>query len=430
MIFDDKTISYSELSFKIESYKNLIDEIPKGSVVAIVSDYSPDAIALFFALYANKNIIVPIAVQVENEVEIRVSVSNCSYIIYLFAEGLKITQRDSSTNLHPLISELNEKEHAGLILFSSGSTGEPKAMIHNLETLIDSYEKKRGKNLVFMLFLMFDHIGGLNTLLICIAMGVNIVFPAERSPGHVCKLIEKHKVNVLPTSPTFLNLILISEAYKKYDLSSLRLITYGTETMPNNLLSKLCIVFNRVKFLQTFGTSETGISQVMSKSSSSIMIKIDDPDTEFKIVGGELWLKSKTQILGYLNYNMDRFTPDGWFKTGDLVESSQDGYIKIVGRNQEVINVGGEKVLPSEVESLLFQMPGVQDCIVFGEFNPITGQMVVAKILFEVEIKTSELKKKVSEFCAGKIEKYKIPIKIIQLNEAQFSARFKKIRIN
>ncbi len=430
MIFENQIVTYGELFLKIESYKNLIDDIPQGAVVSIVSDYSADAIALFFALYTNNNIIVPIATKVENEVNIRISVSNSKYVIHLLPEGLHILQTEANAIVHPLISALHVRERAGLILFSSGSTGEPKAMIHDLETLINSYENKRGKRLVFMLFLMFDHIGGLNTLLNCISMGVTIVFPAVRSPEHVCKLIEKYRVNVLPTSPTFLNLILISESYKTHNLSSLRLITYGTETMPKHLLSKLCIVFEKVKFLQTFGTSETGISQVLSKSSSSIMIKIDDPDTEYKIVDGELWLKCKTQILGYLNHNMDRFTADGWFKTGDLVESSQDGYIKILGRTQEIINVGGEKVLPSEVESILYQMPGVQDCIVYGEINPITGQMVVAKILFDVEIKASELKKKVSEFCLGKMEKYKIPLKVILIDEAQFSARFKKIRIN
>lgn len=71
--------------------------------------------------------------------------------------------------------------------------------------------------------------------------------------------------------------------------------------------------------------------------------------------------------MGYLNSSMERFTEDGWFKTGDLVEEASDGYIKIVGRSKELINVGGEKVLPSEVESVLFQIPNLVDCIVYGE---------------------------------------------------------------
>jgi acyl-CoA synthetase (AMP-forming)/AMP-acid ligase II len=133
--------------------------------------------------------------------------------------------------------------------------------------------------------------------------------------------------------------------------------------------------------------------------------------------------------MGYLNAGMEHFTADGWFKTGDLVEESEDGFIKIVGRNNEIINVGGEKVLPSEVESVLFQMQEIKDCIVFGESNPITGQMVVAKILSEEELKVSEAKKRITAFCTGKLERYKIPAKIILMDESEFSERFKKKRV-
>jgi acyl-coenzyme A synthetase/AMP-(fatty) acid ligase len=260
-------------------------------------------------------------------------------------------------------------------------------------------------------------------------MGITMVFPSNRTPEHVCNLIEKYKVNILPASPTFLNLIIISEAYKIYDLSSLRMITYGTELMPESLLIKLKTLFDKVKFLQTFGTSETGISQASSKSSTSTFFKIDDPNTEYKIVDDELWLKSKTQIIGYLNSSMERFSEDGWFKTGDLVEQGENGFIKIIGRNTETINVGGEKVHPIEVESLLFTIPEVKDCIVFGESNPITGQMVVAKVLFSRQLKVAEAKKLITDFCINKLDRYKIPAKIILMTESEFSERFKKKRL-
>jgi acyl-coenzyme A synthetase/AMP-(fatty) acid ligase len=256
-----------------------------------------------------------------------------------------------------------------------------------------------------------------------------MVFPETRNPELVARLIEKYKVNILPASPTFLNLMLISEVPMHYDLSSLRMITYGTEPMPESLLLKLKETFGRVKFLQTFGTSETGITQTSSKSSDSTFLKINDPNTEYKIVDGELWIRSKTQIMGYLNSSMDRFTTDGWFKTGDLVEEAEDGFIKIVGRNKELINVGGEKVLPSEVESVLFQMPDLMDCIVYGESNPITGQMVTAKVLFKESIRTSEAKKRVITFCRDKLDRYKIPAKVILMTESEYSERFKKKRI-
>lgn len=430
VIFKEKEYSYGGLACRIEEYVELLStRIPHGAVVAIVSDYSFESIAMFFALYENRNIIVPITTKVTTEIEDRIRVAKCEYRICLRGTDVQILEEGLVTERYELVSRLVGHDRAGLILFSSGSTGVPKAMIHDLDNLIDSYRNKKGKNLVFLIFLMFDHIGGLNTLLNCLAMGVTMVFPEDRNPESVARLIEKYKVNVLPASPTFLNLLLISGAQEHYDLSSMRMITYGTEPMPDSLLVKLKATFERVKFLQTFGTSETGITQTSSKSSTSTYIKIDDPETEYKIVEGELWLRSKTQIMGYLNFSMERFTEDGWFKTGDMVETTEDGYIKIVGRNKEIINVGGEKVLPSEVESVLFQMPGVLDCLVYPENNPITGQMVVAKMLFKEAIKPSEAKRQVTEFCKTRLAKYKIPVKVVLMTESEYSERFKKKRV-
>lgn len=430
VIFQENEYNYFQLATQIKQYyEEIKNKIPQGSIISIISDYSFEAIALFFALYENKNIIVPITTKVKNEIEDRLIVAGCDYSATIEDNSLKILKIEHSRKIHPLILSLQDTNISGLILFSSGSTGTPKAMIHNLDNLIDSYKDKKGKKLIFLIFLMFDHIGGLNTLLNCLSMGVTMVFPTNRDPEHVCKLIEKHHVNILPASPTFLNLILISDSHQRYDLSSLKMITYGTEAMPDSLLLKLKEVFSRVKFLQTFGTSETGISQTSSKSSSSTFIKIDDPNTEYKIVDKELFIRSKTQILGYLNSSMERFTEDGWFKTGDIVEETEDGYLKIIGRNKEIINVGGEKVLPSEIESVLFQMPEIKDCIVFGETNPITGQMVVVKVLLDETLKVSEIKKRIMAFCTGKLDRYKIPAKVVLMDESEFSDRFKKKRI-
>jgi acyl-CoA synthetase (AMP-forming)/AMP-acid ligase II len=430
IIYNDRENSYTDLYRKIRDYYEEVSEIiPVGKIVAVLSDYSFDSIALFFALYQNNNIIVPITSKVDSEIKERIKTASCDFAIVITQNKLKISTTENSVEHHQLVTNLRNINQSGLILFSSGSTGTPKAMIHNLDNLINSYKDKSGKNLVFLIFLMFDHIGGLNTLLNCLSMGVTMVFPSNRDPEYVCELIDKHKINILPASPTFLNLILMSEASSRNNLSSLRMITYGTEPMPSSLLGRLRETFPNVKFIQTFGTSETGISQMSSKSSTSTFMKFEDLNTETKIIDGELYIKSKTQILGYLNSSMERFTEDGWFRTGDIVEESEDGFIKIVGRNSEIINVGGEKVLPSEIESVLYQFSKIRDCIVYGEPNPITGQIVVAKVLFSEKVKASEVKREITVFCIDKLERYKIPAKIILMSESEFSDRYKKKRI-
>ena len=429
IIYNGKKYSYNELYIKIKEIENFIkDKIKSGEVVAILADYSFVSIALFFALYENKNIIAPITSTSQKEIDGKVKESFSTKIINLENENLVITNIKSEAS-HKIINDLQTSKCAGLILFSSGSTGAPKAMIHNLDTLVDSYGDKKQKQINMLVFLMFDHIGGINTMLNILSMNATMIIPQNRNADDICKLIEEYKIAVLPSSPTFLNLILINRSYEKYDLSSLRMITYGTETMPEGLLGRLKAVFSKVRFLQTFGTSETGIAATSSKSSSSTFMKIDDENLEYKIVDNELWLRSKTQILGYLNRSMESFTNDGWFKTGDLVELDSEGFIKIIGRNKEIINVGGQKVLPSEVESVLLGMDEIEDCLVYGEQNAITGQSVSCDLVLKSGVEADGLKILVRKFCKDKLDNFKIPTRVNVVQKTEFTERFKKSRI-
>mgnify|MGYP003553772029 FL=1 len=426
IVFEDRIYTYEEFVKQIKDYKDILDKHNISSkVVVILGDYSFYNLALFFALYENKNIIVPITSNIKKVQDDFIKESFCQTIIKTDEKNLLI-QNLKTTSSHNMIDNLREKNSSGLILFSSGSTGKPKAMIHNLDTLIDSFKDKKEKSMNMLVFLMFDHIGGLNTVFNALCMGACLIIPKIKDAKTICELIEKYKIMVLPSSPTFLNLILISEEYKNYDLSSLRMITYGTETMPQSLLLKLKEVFPKVKFLQTFGTSETGISTTSSKSSNSLFMKLEDINGEYKIVENELWLRSKTQVLGYLNASMDSFTSDGWFKTGDLVEVDGE-YIKIIGRAKEVINVGGQKVLPSEIESIILEMEEISDCMVYGEKNAITGQTVVCDVVLNKNIEN--IKKRVRVFCKDRLDAYKIPTKVNVVDKTNFSDRFKKIRI-
>ncbi|MDX9814017.1 MAG: fatty acid--CoA ligase family protein [Sulfurimonadaceae bacterium] len=427
MVFDDNSYSYEEFVSKIKEYKKTLEENSIASkVVAILGDYSFYNLALFFALYELKNIVVPITSTIKKVQDELMDESFVQIIIKTDEKGLLLESVEQK-NYHLMIDELKVKNSSGLILFSSGSTGKPKAMIHDLDNLLATYQDKKPKSINMLVFLMFDHIGGLNTVFNALFIGSTLIIPKVKDAKNICKLIEKYKIMVLPSSPTFLNLILISEEYKNYDLSSLRMITYGTETMPESLLLKLKTIFPRVKFLQTFGTSETGINTTTSKSSDSLFMKLDTTNSEYKVVENELWLRSKTQVLGYLNAPMDSFSEDGWFKTGDLVEVLDDGYIKIIGRSKEVINVGGQKVLPSEVESLILQMPQVADCMVYGEKNAITGQSVVCDVVLKDELENP--KKAIRAFCKDKFDAFKIPTKVNVVKKTNFGDRFKKIRL-
>jgi acyl-coenzyme A synthetase/AMP-(fatty) acid ligase len=255
----------------------------------------------------------------------------------------------------------------------------------------------------------FDHIGGLNTLFNTLAAGSLLAVPVSRSPADVAATIARHRVAILPASPTFLNLLLA--AGLTAELASLRVITYGTEPMPESLLARLKAAFPRVRFIQTFGTSETGITRTESPEAGSTFLRFEDPNLEWKVVDDELWLRSRTQIAGYLNASNERFTEDGWFRTGDKVEQGPNGTLRILGRMGEMINVGGEKLMPAEVESVVLGIPGVTDCRVRGEPHPLTGQTVVVDVV-TADADHEALRAAIRSACRERLARHKTPTRV------------------
>lgn len=421
IIHNNKSSTYEDLLAKINEFKSKLSDIKSGEVVGLIGGYSFENIALFLALFLNKNIIVPINSNIDSEVEQRLKEAFANKTI-AYKNGLIFIKDLCEKESNVLIKKLQDNDSSGLILFSSGSLAKPKAIVHNLDNLVLNFKDKKPKNLKMLLFLLFDHIGGLNTLLNGLAMGATLIIANDFSTAKICELIEKFDINVLPTTPSFLNLLLINKDYEKFDLNSLKLITYGTERMDDNILKRLKEVFAKVKFIQTFGTSETGIMNTNSKSSTSTFFNLNSD--EYKIVDGELYIKSKTAFLGYLN--ADNHDDNGWFKTGDLVEVGENGFLKIIGRSKEMINVGGNKLLAGEVEGLILQIPNIKDVLVYAENNAILGQNVACDVVCNLQ--KDEVKKIIRSFLRDKIPSYKIPARINVVNKIDMTARFKKDR--
>jgi acyl-CoA synthetase (AMP-forming)/AMP-acid ligase II len=221
-------------------------------------------------------------------------------------------------------------------------------------------------------------------------------------------------------------MLLISEAHQAFDLSSLELITYGTEPMPAGTLQALNRALPKVRFKQTYGLSELGILPTASEDSQSLWLKIGGEGCETKVVDGTLWIRTRSAMLGYLNAPSP-FDDDGWLNTGDAVEVEGD-YVHILGRASEGINVGGEKVYPAEVESVLLTMPNVRDVTVYGKPNAVTGRVVVAAVRLLRPEDPDRLEQRVREFCKGRLEEYKVPALLMIDETEHHGARFKKLR--
>lgn len=429
IVWEDDFYTYDWLLNKYNYWEKwlLKKDVAPGACVAIEADFSPNSICLLIALIKLNAIIVPLTDSVKAKKEEFLSIACCESIVEIDKEDSVVFKKISINQKNTFIDKLRKRKHPGLILFSSGSTGKSKAAIHDLTHLLNKFKVKR-HSLRTVTFLLYDHIGGFNTLFYILSNAGLVITLKDRSPNKVLEVVEKYKVELLPTSPTFLNLMLISEAYKNYNLDSLKIISYGTEPMPESTLKQLNLLFPNIKFQQTYGLSEVGILRSKSYDSDSLWVKIGGEGFKTRIVNGKLEIKSESAMLGYLNAP-NPFTKDGWFKTGDLVESRGD-YIKILGRESEIINVGGEKFYPQEVESIILELNEIEEVLVYPEKNPIMGNIVCAKVKIRNEADMNLIKKSIKNHCHGRLEKFKVPLKIKPLNSKIHSDRYKKTRNN
>jgi len=427
VIWKDKVFNYNWMLEKYREWQGVLESkgIKPGTVTILEADFSPSSIALFLALVDRRCVLVPLTSSVADKRNEFIEISQGEVIFTIDKNDESTVKFLDSKADHEFFNVLRTRNNPGLVLFSSGSTGKSKAAVHDLLGILDKFQVQR-HCFRSITFLLFDHIGGVNTMFYELSNAGCIVTVPARDPDTVLSAVEKYQVELLPTSPTFINLILLSEAYKRHDLSSLKIISYGTEPMPESTLKRLHEILPDVRLLQTYGLSEVGILRSKSRSSDSLWVKVGGEGYETRIVDGILHIKAKAAMLGYLNAPSP-FTDDGWFDTNDRVEVDGE-YFRILGRDSEIINVGGNKVYPTEVESVIQDVENVAEVTVLGEKNLITGNIVSARVrlIRDEDPKTASLR--IKQYCHQKLESFKIPVRITFVTEAQHSQRFKKMR--
>lgn len=406
-----------ELSFSdIQEQKQVnLDEVRSGDVVALIGDFDPQSISTLLNLIDKNAILVPLTTDTRAQHEYFFD----SALVDVVIEGSSV-ERKKHDRKHVLIERLRASNHAGLVLFSTGTTGRPKAILHDLTSFLKRFETPR-PTLRTINFLLFDHIGGLNTLIHTLFNKGTVIAPKSRNVEDILATCEEHKVEVLPTTPTFLRMMLMSGLIPDRVPSSLRIITYGTERMDQPTLDLLCSLLPKVDFRQTFGMSELGIVRVKSEARNSLFMKVGGEGVETRVVDGVLEIRSQTRMLGYLNAPSP-FDDEGWYNTKDVVDE-RDGYYKVTGRISEVINVGGLKFMASEVERVALEFESVELAKVEGKTNPITGQHVELTVQPKAD---SELdKSKLKRFLTENLQSHMIPRRL-KIESVAVGHRFKK----
>ncbi|MBL9039382.1 MAG: AMP-binding protein, partial [Archangium sp.] len=351
-IDDDRAVTYGQVLAKVDTYSAWLKDkgVERGAIVAVLGDYAPELFCFLLALVKNKNTLVPLTAESVVEKDTVLAISEAGYFVQFNADLDRMALERLGTKVTtPLLVDFLKGGDPGLILFSSGSSGKPKGILHNFRLVAEKFREAR-RATITITFLMLDHFGGINTLLAITSSLGTVVTVKTRSVSAICETIQKHKVETLPTTPSFLNMLVSSGSQKRYDLSSLKLITYGTEVMPQNTLDRLRGIFAGVKLQQTYGLSELGVLRSQSREDGSLWVRVGGEGFETKVVDGILWIRSRFAMVGYLNAPSP-FDAEGWFNTQDRVEVDGE-YFRILGRVTDLMNIGGQKVYPAEIEDI------------------------------------------------------------------------------
>lgn len=418
IIQDDLNFTYNDLKDEILRYKDYYSKHElKNKVILFDFNFSFNKISELISLLMLNNIVALYDFKINKNV-----INYEDYNIEFLINNEGLVKVESNQKIDRNIKKLKNSETCGLIIFSSGSTGKPKAILHDLNKLFKKFNEKKKVLRTFSL-LSPEHIGGINTLFHSIYNGGEFVLLKDKSPSNVGKAISKYKIECLNVTPTFLNMLVFSDNFKELDLSSLKILNYSGEVINEATLLILKEKLKDAKICQSYGLTELGILTSHTQKEDPTWIKFDD-NFDFKIINNILFVKIESSMLGYLNLD-NPFDEGGYFNTGDIIEE-KGGYYRIIGRESNLINIGGSKIYPKEIENVILKIPEVIDCIIIPKKNLVTGNHIECCIYIKDLERKELIKKNVKKACFNELPNYAFPQKIFFVNEPLINHRLKK----
>lgn len=289
---------------------------------------------------------------------------------------------------------------AGLMVMTTGTTGAPKAARHEWARVLLATKRIRPvDDQRWLLAYGLNQFGGLQILIHVLAAQTTLIAADTFQPRDGLAAMRRWDVTHASGTPTFWRFLLMELQSDGGEVPALRQITMGGEAVPANLLQRLVDQFPTARVSQIYGANEFGQNVTVRDGVAGLPISMleEGGDVVFKVVDGELWVKSRASMLGY--YGQEPIDPDAWRATGDLVEIVGDR-VEFRGRASEVINVGGVKVHPLPVEDLISRVPGVELVHVFGRANAMVGAIVAVEVVPAAGFETDEIDAKIREVCA------------------------------
>ena len=341
------------------------------------------------------------------------------------------------------------EDDLAMLLFTSGTTSLPKGVMlsHNsFSSYILSHVTPADPDIAErnLLTVPLYHIAGMQAMISAVYGGRTLIIQRQFDADQWMDLVETERVDRAMMVPTMLKMLMDHENFRKYDMSSLRVITYGAAPMPIEVIRRAIVEFPNAQFINAFGQTETAATITMlppddhvlngsceeverklkrltsiGKPLDDVEVRIVDEDGADVVMGeiGEIAARGQRLMKGY--WGQDAATAEtirgGWLYTGDLGYWDDDGYIFLAGRSKDFIKRGGEMISPEEVEQVLHSHPDIEEAAIIGVPDIDWGERVRAVVVPSPGHAVDEIE--VIEYCRQRLASFKKPESVVVVDE-------------
>jgi acyl-coenzyme A synthetase/AMP-(fatty) acid ligase len=327
--------------------------------------------------------------------------------------------------------QMHEPGEAGVLLFTSGTTGKPKLVHHSWGALVDgvfnaSLEKHRDAR--WLVTYQPHSFAALQVILSAVLSGGSLVMPERREASAYVKAVAEHAPTHISATPTFWRAFLL--AADRQTFPSIQQISLGGEAVDQSTLNRLKMAFPFARLSHIYASSEAGT--VFSVHDGKAGFPLEWLDREIhggirlRIRNGMLEILTRRRMRAYTSGQPSPISEDGWLISGDLVEQRGDR-IAFCGRADRIVNVGGLKVSPDEIESFLLTHPDVREAQVYPIPSPFMGQLVGVRVVLDPGSDQTSVLADVRRYCAANLAPHKWPRSIECVPHITISESGKKL---
>ena len=445
VISDNGSLTYAQLAEKMGSVCHALGQmgVTAGSAVVSVASHSCDYAAVCYGIHLAGAVHVP--------VENRIPANRLAEIAEAVDAALIIAPSDPECGVRYTTAELlfsasggcemiapSPADECAEILYTTGTTGKSKGVMISSSSLayyVATANPTFGmdENTVMLVCTPMNHAGGLRRLHMTMAAGgTAVLLEGVYNLKKFFAVIDQNGVNAtyLPPASIRLLLSLAASEFKKLD-GKLNFIYTASAPFPSADMETVAAMMTKTKLFQGYGSSETGcVSNYNYNAPGADLTCLGYPHKNVQVrliaedgsevtepnMNGHICVKSPMNMLGYLNEPelTASILQDGWIRSSDLGYFDEKGRLFFAGRGDDVINVGGFKVAPTEVESAALHYPGVKDCICIG----VQTRMGTAlKLLVAMADDYPFDPKAIAAVIRPRVEPYKVPSSIEQIDE-------------